>query len=233
MSNEFINIDSANANSSPEHFQLRYISISKYEGDWQSLPHTHHFSELFYVLRGEGAFYIENEKVPVKTDDLVIINPYVEHTEKTLPNDPMEYIVFGVEGLAFSFSGAGQDNPKGYSFYSYGSDKKQFINFAQLMGKAALGTAVGGLILMHEDGLTLSQSVSYYWDGQNKAGKAATVAVGALAGWYGAMQAIQIYNTVKSIFIELKNAYAQTKANIAASQQQDAGITDPIVAAAA
>ena len=133
MSNEFINIDSANANSSPEHFQLRYISISKYEGDWQSLPHTHHFSELFYVLHGEGAFYIENEKVPVKTDDLVIINPYVEHTEKTLPNDPMEYIVFGVEGLAFSFSGAGQDNPKGYSFYSYGADKKQFINFAQLM----------------------------------------------------------------------------------------------------
>lgn len=131
MSNEFINIGSAN--SSPEQFQLRYISISKYEGDWQSLPHTHHFSELFYVLRGEGAFYIENEKVPVKTDDLVIINPYVEHTEKTLPNDPMEYIVFGVEGLAFSFSGAGQDNPKGYSFYSYGSDKKQFINFAQLM----------------------------------------------------------------------------------------------------
>ena len=98
------------------------------------------------------------------------------------------------------------------------------VNFAQLMGKAAL---------THEDGLTLSQSVSYYWDGQNKAGKAATVAVGALAGWYGAMQAIQIYNTVKSIFIELKNAYAQTKANIAASQQQDAGITDPIVAAAA
>lgn len=101
MSNKFINIGSAN--SSPEHFQLRYISISKYEGDWQSLPHTHHFSELFYVLRGEGAFYIENEKVPVKTDDLVIINPYVEHTEKTLPNDPMEYIVFGVDGLAFSF----------------------------------------------------------------------------------------------------------------------------------
>ena len=101
------------------------------------------------------------------------------------------------------------------------------------VSKAALTAAVGGLLLMHEDGLTLSQSVSYYWDGQNKAGKAATVAVGALAGWYGAMQAIQIYNTVKSIFIELKNAYAQTKANIAASQQQDAGITDPIVAAAA
>ena len=125
MSNEFINIGSAN--SSPEQFQLRYISISKYEGDWQSLPHTHHFSELFYVLRGEGAFYIENEKVPVKTDDLVIINPYVEHTEKTLPNDPMEYIVFGVEGLAFSFSGAGSARHN-IRIYVYGVNGVTYCN---------------------------------------------------------------------------------------------------------
>ena len=131
MSNEFINLGSAT--SSRDDFSLRYISISKYEGDWNSLPHTHQFSELFYVLRGEGVFYIEDEKVSMKTDDLMIINPYVEHTEKTLPNNPMEYIVFGVEGLAFSFDDPEQDASKGYSFYSYGSDKNQFINFAQLM----------------------------------------------------------------------------------------------------
>ena len=131
MSNEFINLGSANNNH--ENFQLRYISISKYEGDWHSLPHTHQFSELFYVLRGEGVFYIAGEKVSVKTDDLMIINPYIEHTEKTLPNNPMQYIVFGVEGLAFSSTDSNQDPSKGYSFYSYGSDKNQFINFAQLM----------------------------------------------------------------------------------------------------
>ena len=71
------------------------------------------------------------------------------------------------------------------------------VNFAQLMGKAALTAAVGGLLLMHEDGLTLSQSVSYYWDG---------------------LKGIQIYNTAKSLYIELKNAYEQTKANRAAAQ---------------
>ena len=92
------------------------------------------------------------------------------------------------------------------------------INFAQLMGKAALGTAVGGLVLMHKDGLTLSQSVSYYWDGQSKAGKVGTVVVGGLAGWYGVLKGIQIYNTAKSLYIELKNAYEQTKANRAAAQ---------------
>ena len=131
MSNEMVSISSSAGSRSD--FQLRYISISKYEGDWNSLPHTHQFTELFYVLHGEGVFYIENEKVPVKTDDLIIINPNVEHTEKTFPNNPMEYIVFGVEGLAFSFTEQDQAYGRGYSFYSYGSDKNQFINFAQLM----------------------------------------------------------------------------------------------------
>ena len=131
MSNEMVSISSSAGSRSD--FQLRYISISKYEGDWHSLPHTHQFTELFYVLHGEGVFYIENEKVPVKTDDLIIINPNVEHTEKTFPNNPMEYIVFGVEGLAFSFTEQDQAYGRGYSFYSYGSDKNQFINFAQLM----------------------------------------------------------------------------------------------------
>ena len=92
------------------------------------------------------------------------------------------------------------------------------VNFAQLMGKAALTAAVGGLLLMHEDGLTLSQSVSYYWDGQSKAGKVGTVVVGGLAGWYGVHKGTQIYNTAKSLYIELKNAYEQTKANRAAAQ---------------
>ena len=131
MSNEMVSISSSAGSRSD--FQLRYISISKYEGDWHSLPHTHQFTELFYVLHVEGVFYIENEKVPVKTDDLIIINPNVEHTEKTFPNNPMEYIVFGVEGLAFSFTEQDQAYGRGYSFYSYGSDKNQFINFAQLM----------------------------------------------------------------------------------------------------
>ena len=131
MSNEMVSISSSAGSRSD--FQLRYISISKYEGDWHSLPHTHQFTELFYVLHGEGVFYIENEKVPVKTDDLIIINPNVEHTEKTFPKNPMEYIVFGVEGLAFSFTEHDQAYGRGYSFYSYGSDKNQFINFAQLM----------------------------------------------------------------------------------------------------
>ena len=131
MSNEIISLEKKEL--SKVNLNLRYISISKYEGDWQSLPHTHHFTELFYVISGKGVFLVEDDLVPVKPNDLIIINPHIEHTEKTLTSDPMEYIVFGVDGLAFSFDDLSENAPKNYSYYSYTSAKNHLVDFAQLM----------------------------------------------------------------------------------------------------
>ena len=83
--------------------RLLYVSTSKYEGDWQSILHSHPFSELFYVINGQGAFLAEGSEFPVKQNDMVIINPHVQHTEKSLPGAPLNYIVLGIEGLSFSF----------------------------------------------------------------------------------------------------------------------------------
>ncbi len=83
--------------------KLLYISTSKYEGDWQSILHSHPFSELFYVVSGSGSFVAEGKEFPVGRNDLVIINPHVEHTEKSRDVSPLEYIVLGIEGLTFSF----------------------------------------------------------------------------------------------------------------------------------
>ncbi len=83
--------------------RLLYVSTSKYEGDWQSILHSHPFSELFYVINGQGAFLAEGSDFPVKQNDMVIINPHVQHTEKSLPGAPLNYIVLGIEGLSFSF----------------------------------------------------------------------------------------------------------------------------------
>jgi AraC-like DNA-binding protein len=40
---------------------------------------------------------------PVCKNDMVIINPHVLHTEKSLSTMPLEYIALGIEGLSFSF----------------------------------------------------------------------------------------------------------------------------------
>ena len=83
--------------------RLLYVSTSKYEGDWQSLLHSHPFSELFYVVNGQGTFIAEDIEFPVKKNDMVIINPHVRHTEKSLSGAPLDYIVLGIEGLSFAF----------------------------------------------------------------------------------------------------------------------------------
>ncbi len=83
--------------------RLLYVSTSKYEGDWQSILHSHPFSELFYVVHGSGTFVTEDMEFPVCENDMVIINPHVQHTEKSLYTTPLEYIVLGIDGLMFSF----------------------------------------------------------------------------------------------------------------------------------
>ena len=131
MSNERLNFDKNLETLQKLNFQLLYASTSKYEGDWQSLPHTHHFTELFYVISGQGNFLIEDQLITVRENDMVIINPNVEHTEKSLDSSPLEYIVFGVDGLTFQFGE--RNTPVSYGYYNYSSDKKHLLNFSQLM----------------------------------------------------------------------------------------------------
>ena len=86
-----------------ESFRLLYISKSKFGGDWNSTAHTHSCTELFYCLSGEGQFYLSGQLYPVKPDDMIIVNPQVEHTELSLNASPLEYIVLGVAGIEILF----------------------------------------------------------------------------------------------------------------------------------
>lgn len=83
--------------------KLLYVSTSKYEGEWQSILHSHAFCELFYVVDGSGTFIAEDKAFPVAPNDMVIVSPHVQHTEKSLYAAPLEYIVLGIDGLLFSF----------------------------------------------------------------------------------------------------------------------------------
>lgn len=81
--------------------KLLSISLSKDEKDWKSVFHTHHFTEIFFVLSGKGNFLFRNDIHSIKTGDLVIVPPYLEHTEQSIPGMPLEYYVIGIDGIAF------------------------------------------------------------------------------------------------------------------------------------
>ena len=87
MSSNRLNI--ANGESAPFCGKLLYVSASTYEGEWESICHTHPFSELFYVVGGQGRFVVEGETFAVGPEDMVIVNPYVEHTELSYQNNTL------------------------------------------------------------------------------------------------------------------------------------------------
>lgn len=110
---------------------LLYVSVSKYNNDWKSQPHTHYFAELFYVLKGSGNFIVENTMFPIQQHDLIIINPHIEHTEVSKKQTPLEYIVFGIEGLSFSFEN--KENTNNYFLYNYTSTKSKLLFILNLL----------------------------------------------------------------------------------------------------
>lgn len=88
--------------------RLLYISVAKCGEDWSSEPHAHTNAELFYILGGKGSFLLSDKSHPVEKDDLVVINPRVQHCEASDEAQPLEYIVLGVDGLELTASNDNQ-----------------------------------------------------------------------------------------------------------------------------
>lgn len=82
------------------------ISFSKDEQDWSSVLHTHYFTELFFVTKGKGLFLFHDESHPIEAGDLVIIPPYIEHTEQSIKGLPLEYYAISLDGVSFQKQGA-------------------------------------------------------------------------------------------------------------------------------
>ena len=57
-----------------EAIRLMYVSKSRFGGDWNSVPHTHSCTEVFYCVDGRGQFNVEGKMLDVAPDDMVIVN---------------------------------------------------------------------------------------------------------------------------------------------------------------
>ena len=106
------------------------------------------------------------------------------------------------------------------------------VNSVRMLGRGALTSAMNGLQEMHDDGMGLTTSVQYFWDGQNTRGKVSAVVMGSFAGFYAYLWARQTINTIVSIYQEVKAAYQQVKADKAAEEAAAAAIPANTLAAA-
>ena len=53
-----------------EAIRLLYVSKSRFGGDWNSVPHTHPCTEVFYCVDGHGQFNVEGKMLDVAPDDM-------------------------------------------------------------------------------------------------------------------------------------------------------------------
>lgn len=95
---------------------LRNAASSRYGGDWHSTPHAHDYTELFYIVDGDGQFQINEQLFPVRAHQLLVVNPGIVHTEVSYEAHPLEYIVLGIEGLELTIPDSNEDRYCVYSF---------------------------------------------------------------------------------------------------------------------
>jgi len=129
--------NSKNLNQTPN-ASLLYVSRAKYEDDWHSTMHLHPFTELFYVIEGEGNFKVNNDKYKVRNDDLVIVNSNIQHTESSHKSKPLEYFVLGIDGIALNLSkdedvfiNDTENEEELFSIHNYSNSRHQILFYLE------------------------------------------------------------------------------------------------------
>lgn len=104
--------------------RLLYVSVARYSAEWHSTMHTHPCAEVFFVTGGSGHLRLSDKSFPITTNDMIIVNSNVEHTEVSSEADPLEYIVMGVDGLE---SLSGDDGGDGATIIHFRKQSEQVL----------------------------------------------------------------------------------------------------------
>ena len=112
-----------------EALRLLYVSKSRFGGDWNSVPHTHSCTEVFYCVSGRGQFNVEGKLLDVMPDDMVIVNPRVQHTELSYQAHPLEYIVLGIEGIEILFD----QKDHGYTMLKCSDMREDLLSLTKIL----------------------------------------------------------------------------------------------------
>lgn len=113
--------------------KMLYLASTKYNHncEFNTNLHTHHFTELYYITKGVGAFQINEKRFAVKENDLIIVNPHIEHTDICDNDMSFEFISLGLEGMTFEFDK--QVNNQLYGIFNCDSIKDKMHSILDML----------------------------------------------------------------------------------------------------
>ncbi len=71
-----------------------------FEPEYEIVLHTHEYCEIMYVFSGNGNINIDGVNYPLKSGDLIIINPGIPHQETSTSDSKMHMAFFAVENFS-------------------------------------------------------------------------------------------------------------------------------------
>lgn len=88
----------------PQNFDCRLLYIKRGVYPFQPVRdlQEHTYTELYYITKGTGTFYIDKSYCSVQAQDVIIINPEVRHQLLSHENHELEAIVIGIDGIFFT-----------------------------------------------------------------------------------------------------------------------------------
>ena len=90
--------EEGNYNSEYDAPLFLFLYESKNYARTKPTMHQHPFTEIFYIVSGEGKMYYADKQVPLKKDGLYIIPKGVEHCEACTPGgEPLTFYVINVD----------------------------------------------------------------------------------------------------------------------------------------
>jgi len=116
-------------NLSADNVSLLYVRQSEYQAaDWHSTMHSHYFTELLYVIGGSGRMQFEAHSEVLKPHSVIVVNPYVRHTETSSTDRPLHYIVLGLDNIRLA-----KDELMVENFYHFTDTAGEILPLLKLM----------------------------------------------------------------------------------------------------
>lgn len=61
----------------------------------------HPYSKIIFIQKGQGQFYFGNQFLPVRENDLLLVNPDKQKFSVDVRESPLDFVILGIENLSF------------------------------------------------------------------------------------------------------------------------------------
>lgn len=81
--------------------KLSHVNMYHCESPASNIFPGHPYSKIIFIQKGQGQFYFGNQFLPVRENDLLLVNPDKQKFSVDVRESPLDFVILGIENLSF------------------------------------------------------------------------------------------------------------------------------------